>query len=173
MKAKVVLVSLRSNPAFVQFLVAYAKALRELGHEVEFLLDPTYRRFKELQETAAIFTLDQTQWPTSWTHAVFLNPSVENRKLAVGLRRQSIKILYVLHEPWQLSLRYLWDEGFLATCKAVTAHRVTIPSLKLADTVILASRYGLDQYRKADVKFNRNSVYFPLILDDEAPGDIA
>lgn len=172
MKAKVALVSLRSNPAFIQFLLAYAKALRELGHEVEFLLDPAYRRFKELQETAPIFTLDQTQRSTSWTHAVFLNPSVENRKLAAVLRRQGTRILYVLHEPWQLSVRYLWGEGFLATCKAVVAHRLTIPCLKLADTVLLASRYGLNQYRKADVKFNRNCVYFPLILDDEAQGDV-
>ncbi len=173
MTAKVALVSLRSNPAFIQFLLAYAKALRVLGHEVAFLLDPAYRRFSELEETAAVFALDQIPLPTSWTHAVFLNPSVENKKLAIRLRCEGAKILYVFHEPWQLSLRYVWGEGLLATCKAIAAHHVTVPSLKLADTVILASRYGLNEYRKGDAKFNRNSVYFPLILDDEAPGDLA
>lgn len=173
MKAKIALVSLRFNPAFIQFLIAYAKAIRELGHEVEFLLDPAYGRFRELEETAPILGLNQVPARASWTHAIFLNPSVENRKLAIGLRSHGTKILYVFHEPWQLSLRYLWGEGFLATCKAVAAHRITIPSLELADTVILASQYGLDQYRKADVRFNRNPVYFPLILDDEAPRDVA
>lgn len=173
MKGKVVLVSLRFNPAFTQFLIAYAKAVRELGHEASFLLDPTYARFPELVNVAPIFELGKAPLANSWTHAVFLNPSVENRELAAALKRDGTKILYVYHEPWQMSLRYLMDEGLLATLRAALAHHFTIPILKLADKVILASRYGLSQYQKADARFNRNPVYFPLIFDDDAPGDVA
>lgn len=173
MKAKVAIVSLRFNPAFVQFLIAYAKAIRELGNEAVFLLDPAYRRFPGLESRAQIFELSRAPFVTRWTHALFLNPSIDNRKLAIALKQQGTKILYVYHEPWQMSLNYLRDEGLRATIKSALAHHFTIPVLRLADTILLGSRYGLSVYQKSDVRFNQNSAYFPLIFDDEAPDNLA
>jgi glycosyltransferase involved in cell wall biosynthesis len=169
--AKVVIVSLRFNPAFIQFLIAYGKAMRSLGHETAFMLDPGYRRFPELEAEAPVYSAeDGRQRP--WTHAVFLNPSVDNRELAGALKRSGTKILYLFHEPWQMSFRHLRTEGVGETMKAIVAHRATVPVLKLADTVILGSRHGLSVYEKSDARFNRSAVYIPLIMDDEAPADV-
>jgi glycosyltransferase involved in cell wall biosynthesis len=68
-----------------------------------------------------------------------------------------------------MSLDYLRTEGLLGTLKAVMAHHVTVPALKLADTVILPSRYGLRVYRNSDARYNENAIYLPLMYDDEEP----
>jgi len=168
---KVVIVSLRFNPAFIQFLIAYAKAVRELGYQAAFLLDPTYRRFAEVESAAPIFGVESA-YGQQWTHAVFLNPAIQNRDIAAALKREGAKVLYIFHEPWDMSLGYLRSEGVASTMKAILAHRATIPVLKLADTVILASRYGMKVYEKGDARFNGNCVHIPLIMEDEAPENI-
>jgi hypothetical protein len=167
MKTKVALVSLRFNPAFIQHLIAYAKAMRELGHEAEFLLDSAYRAFPELDDVAPVRNFGADGNAMTCKHAVFLNPSVKNEDLAKTFKRNGTKILYVFHEPWQMSFDYLWSEGLVATLKAIMAHHVTVPALRLADTVLLPSRYGLRKYEKPDVKYNGNCIALPLLFDDE------
>jgi glycosyltransferase involved in cell wall biosynthesis len=122
--------------------------------------------------SSPVFSLEDGQRP-SWTHAVILNPSVRNRELAVSLKGAGAKVLYVFHEPWQVSMNHLRTEGFRDTIRAIVAHRATVPVLKLADTVILASRRGLDIYESTDARFNHNSAYIPLIMDDEALANVA
>ena len=108
-----------------------------------------------------------------WTHAVFQNPSTENRTVAGLLKQAGTKILYVYHEPWQQLPSYLRGEGLSGTLKAILAHHTSVSVLKLADTVMLASQYGLNEYGKSDVRYNRNSEYIPLLFDDDAPKNIA
>lgn len=170
-KAKVVIISLRFNPAFLQFLAAYAKAVRALDYDVAFLLDPEYRRFPEIENTAPVFFPEAIS-EQNWSHAIFLNPSVSNREAAAALRRKGVRILYIFHEPWQLSLRYLSVEGPVATIRGFIAHRATVPVLKLADSVMIPSQWGLKIYQRTDARFNPQAVYMPLIMDDEAPADL-
>ncbi len=167
MRKKVAVVSLRFNPAFIQHLVAYAKAMRELGHDPEFLLNRSYRDFPELEVAANLREIGTDSLAITWNYAVFLNPSPENEKLANALKRKGTKILYVYHEPWQMSPGYIWSQGLIGTLRAIMAHHLTIPALKLADTVILPSRNALREYQKSDAEYNRNCIYFPLIYDDE------
>jgi len=61
MNQRVALVSLRFNPAFIQFLIAYAKAVRALGYEPGFVLDPAYRRFTELKDVAPLFGFEEAR----------------------------------------------------------------------------------------------------------------
>lgn len=168
MKTKVALVSLRFNPAFIQHLIAYAKAMRELGHEPEFLLNSAYRTFPELDDVAPVKNVGADLNALAYRHAVFLNPSVENEDLAKTFKRNDARILYIFHEPWQMCFDYLWSEGFVATLKAIMAHHVTVPALRLADTVLLPSQYGLREYKKSDVKYNGNCIELPLLFDDES-----
>jgi glycosyltransferase involved in cell wall biosynthesis len=148
-------------------MTAYAKALRELGPEPHFLVDPAYRRFPELENIAPITDFAGDRTALSCTHALFMNPSVENRKLAVLLKQQGARILYLYHEPWHMTLRWIIDEGLASTARFTVAHHFTIPVLKLADTVILASRYGMSEYDQSDIRYNRNRVCIPLLYDDE------
>jgi glycosyltransferase involved in cell wall biosynthesis len=163
-------VSARFSPAFVQHAIAYAKAMQALGLEVEFLLDRAYGAFPELSAVAPA-TFDcarDTVGPFS--HAVILNPSARNAALARRMKRGGAKILYLYHEPWNMSWDYLRREGIRSTAATIAAHRVTIPMLRRADTVILGSQYGLELYRQSDIRYNRNACYFPQIYDDEAVG---
>jgi glycosyltransferase involved in cell wall biosynthesis len=172
MRKKVALISLRFNPAFIQHLIAYAKAMQELGHDPEFLVDRAYRNFRELEVAACLREFSTDSLAIAWNYAVFLNPSPDNGKLANALKRKGTKILYVYHEPWQMSFNYIWSQGPVATFKALMAHHVTVPVLKLADTVILPSRNALREYQKSDARYNRNGIYLPLIYDDEGPETI-
>jgi glycosyltransferase involved in cell wall biosynthesis len=173
MKKRVALVSLRFNPAFIQHLIAFAKAMKELGHAPEFLLDRAYRNFPELEVVASIREVSDDSLAVAWKYAVFLNPSPANRNLANALKQKGTKILYVYHEPWQMSFDYIWSQGLIGTLKAIMAHHVTVPALKLADTVILPSRNALREYQKSDARYNGNGIYLPLIYDDEEQAAIA
>ena len=168
MKRTIALVSLRFNPAFVQHLIAYAKAVRELGYEPQFILDAAYQAFSELKDAASIRQELTCDSAGHQSHAVFLNASTKNRDLAIALKKNGTKILYVFHEPWQMSLRYLWNEGLLSGLKGAMAHHFTVPVLKIAHTVILASQNGILEYQKSDVRHNSNVAYLPLLYDDEA-----
>ncbi len=167
MKKKVALVSLRFNPAFIQHLIAWAKAMKELGHDPEFVLDRAYRNFPELEIVAFLREVNADSLAVAWRYAVFLNPSPDNRNLANTLKEKGAKILYIYHEPWQMSFVYLSGEGILGALRGTLAHHVTVPALKLADTVILPSRYALGEYQKSDAQYNGNAIYLPLIYDDE------
>jgi glycosyltransferase involved in cell wall biosynthesis len=172
MRARIAVVSLRFNPAFIQHLIAFGKMIRELGHDPAFVLNSAYSGFAELGAVADVFEPDFGHDGGALSHAVFLNPSVENQKMAASLKAKGTKVLYVLHEPWQPMLNFVWTEGLLPGLKGLLAHRISTPVIKLADVVILESRYGLKAYEASDVKYNRNCVYFPQIYDDEAPAEI-
>jgi glycosyltransferase involved in cell wall biosynthesis len=130
-------------------------------------LDSAYLAFPELDDFAPVRNVGADGNAIAYKDAVFLNASVANEDLAKTFKRDGTKILYVFHEPWQMSFDYLWSEGMVATLKATMAHRVTVPALRLADTVLLASGYGLREYKKSDVKYNGNCVDLPLLFDDE------
>ena len=165
----VLLVSLRANPAFVQHMFAYAEALRELGYTPAFLVDPAYDDFSNLQQAGLFLKSLPPALAANPTHAIFFNPALANLQIAKALKRNGTRILYLYHEPWQMSLKYLLDEGIRDTCKAILAHRFTIPMLRLADRVLVASRYALGVYQDSDIRYNPCVSYLPLLYDDDAP----
>jgi len=169
---KVAIVSLRFNPGFIQTLIAYAAAMRELGCEVEFLLDPAYCGFTELTAIAPVIQAHGSEVTGSWRYAVFVNPSTRNGELGASLKKQGTKILYVYHEPWQISLDFLRGEGLAGTLRAIVAHHMTVPILRLADCILLPSRTALAVYHTADARYNPRATYVPLIFDDDTAGDV-
>ncbi|HEY2469955.1 MAG TPA: glycosyltransferase [Terracidiphilus sp.] len=173
MRKTVAIVSLRFNPAFLQHLIAFAKAVRELGLEPQFLLDREYERFSELTQVAPMCHSYERSSATAWSHAIFLNASTGNPELAMALHRDNVKIVYVYHEPWHMSGQYFWSEGIIGTAKAIAAHRLTVPVLKLSATVILESRFGMRMYEQADARYNSNYVYFPQIYDDDVQVELS
>ena len=171
MSEKILLISLRINPAFIQHLIAYAKAVQALGYEAEFLLDPAYSCLPELRQAARILQPEE-HLEANWRCAIFMNPSLQNLKTARQLKRFGTRILYVFHEPWQLTWRYIKDEGLKASIVAALAHRFTVPVLQAADHVLLPSQYALQVYRAKDARHNANASYLPLLYDDDFRGDL-
>jgi len=171
-RAKVALVSLRFKPAFVSHPSAFGKACQELGSDVELIVDPAYAQFPELRAVRPITAHSGARFGCSYSHALFMNVSLENRRLAARLKSGGTKILYLYHEPWESSRRSFTAEGMLGGLGWALAHHVSVPMLRLADVVILPSRYAADVYRRADVRYNTNACYVPLLFDDETPGRI-
>lgn len=168
MKKKAILISLRFNPAFVQHLVAYAKALNALNFETEFRLNRAYEGVSDLAGLATIATESGVSEVCSPTHAVFLNVSTENADLAARLKQAGTRILYLYHEPRKVTLDCLKSGGLRDLFIGAAAHRVSVPLLRLADKVVLGSEYALDVYKRGDAHYNKSACYFPLIYDDEA-----
>lgn len=162
------LVSLRANPAFIQHMLAYAKAFRELGYSPAFLLDPAYDDVSGLRQAWPCLDSLGAALTANPCHAVFFNPAPANIRTAKSLKQKGAGIIYLYHEPWQMSLQYLRDEGPGATCTAILAHRFTIPMLRIADRVLVGSRYALRVYRSSDLRFNPRVSFLPLLYDDDA-----
>ena len=171
MKAKIGIISLRFNPAFVQHAIAFAKLIREAGHEPEFLLDDRYKCFPEFLTVAPVFGIECIQSLGGWTHAIFMNSAAENEKIGKTLKSRGTKLIYILHEPWQITWNFIKSEGAWQSIKTMTAHRLATPVLEICDRVLLASQHGLEIYRRHDAKYNPDCIYFPLIYDDTAPED--
>src|SRR5436189_4806499 len=127
---RIVLISLRFKPAFLSLLSAFARASHDLGFEVEFLLEAAYLRCPELASTRSVFCYSKNQTLDSYSHALFLNVSLQNKELASRLRNRGVKILYLYHEPWNPSLEYLRTEGVHGSVRAALAHRASVPMLK-------------------------------------------
>jgi glycosyltransferase involved in cell wall biosynthesis len=172
LKGRICITSRRFNPAHVQHLIAYAKLSRELGIEPVFLLDREYQRFPELQRLAKVIGPESDLVSEGFTHALFYNASTENVKVASALKKNGTRILYVLHEPGQQALKFLWSEGITTGIRGLLAHSLSVPMIKTADLVLLASRFGLKIYNESDRKHNVHCDYFPLIYDDDVSGDV-
>jgi glycosyltransferase involved in cell wall biosynthesis len=169
-RGRIALVSLRFKPAFVSHLAAFGKACQELGFEVEFVVDPEYARSPDLAAIARVTVYSDSMADNSYTHAVFANVSTANRDFARGLKPCGAKILYVYHEPWGSSLDFFRGEGIRGGVTGALAHRVSVQMLKLADAVILPSKYAARVYGQGDIRYNPNAFYLPLLFDDEADG---
>ena len=172
MIGRALLVSLRSNPAHIQLMIAYAKAIQALGLEAVFLLDPAYSRFSELGNAAPVLEYGKTHLDHHWDCAIFMNPSLRNLETARALKKHGTRVLYILHEPWQMSARYIKDEGLRAAGMAILAHRSTVPVLRAADHIILPSQYGLRVYQSTDARYNSSASCIPLLYDDDLRDDI-
>jgi glycosyltransferase involved in cell wall biosynthesis len=173
MSGRALLISLRSNPAHIQLLIAYAKAIQALGMKAVFLLDPAYGQFSELGNAAPILEFGKARLDSHWDCAIFFNPSLKNLETARSLKKDGTRILYILHEPWQMSAGYVKDEGLRAAGMAIVAHRSTVPVLRAADQIILPSQYGLRVYQSNDARYNRNATYIPLLYDDDLRDDMS
>jgi glycosyltransferase involved in cell wall biosynthesis len=173
MSGRALLVSLRCNPAHIQLLIAYAKAIQSLDLEAVFLLDPAYSRFSELGNAAPILEPGKARLNSRWDCAIFFNPSLKNLETAKSLKKHGTRILYILHEPWQMSPSYVKDEGVRAAGMAILAHRSTLPVLRAADHIILQSQYGLQIYRSKDARYNGSASYIPLLYDDDLRDDMS
>lgn len=170
MKNKVALISLRFKPAFVSHLAAFGKACQELGFEVEFVVDAAYAHFPDLAAIAPIAVYSDSIRENLYTHAVFANVSLQNRRLACELKSGGTKILYLYHEPSGSWSDFFRTEGIRGGVTGALAHRVSVSMLRLADAVILPSRYGADVYGRRDIRHNPNAFYIPLLFDDETLG---
>ena len=116
------------------------------GYRSELLLHTRYAQHSELESLEPIPLCGAEINARELTHTIFLNSSVQDAQLEKILKRSFVRILYIFHEPWQMSPAYLWRAGLMPTLKAWAAHSVTVPALRISDLVVLPSRYAMDVY---------------------------
>lgn len=162
-----VVISLRFNPGFLQTLIGYARLFKELGIQTEFMVSPLYTQFAELAAASPVISYNGGALSKGWDIAIFINPSVYNYRVGFQLKLYGSKVLYLYHEPWQMSPAYIWHEGLVNSMRAAAAHRATVSVLRLADRVLLPSKAALEIYRRADARYNSKALYFPLVFDDQ------
>ena len=172
-RRKAVVVSLRHNPGHYSHLVGMGKSLVDLGFEVEYLLDSPYAQVPELSAVAPVLYSSAESLKREHTHAIFVNISLQNWRVAAALKQRGARILYIYHEPWRYSLDYFVGEGLKRWLSSALAHQVSKAMLKHSDVVILPSEYALQTYAKGDVRYNCNAHSIPLMYPDEVNGSFA
>jgi len=170
-KGKAAVVSLRYNAGHLSYLIGLGKAFCELGYGVDYLLSPEYARFHELSAIAPVLPVNGNGLcANGHSHAVFVNPSIQNHRVAALFKENGTRILYIYHEPWKYSLEYLIGEGPLRWVRIALAHQASKLMLKVCDAVILPSQYGAQVYAEGDIRYNSNAHCIPTMYDDEGSG---
>lgn len=154
--------------------------LENNGHKVCLIIHKGYKRFCEnelfLQKKEIIYVSSKKDLSNIVVDvALFYNISFMDGYAIKKIRYKNpkAKVLYTYHEPWY---------GLNVWIKDIIEHRVklfvpirnigvrllAIRALRICDTVVLPSNKAKEIYNRHDIKFNHNTVVFPLIYRDEA-----
>jgi glycosyltransferase involved in cell wall biosynthesis len=165
---KVAVVSLHFSPGHVSHLFAYGKLLRAVGLEPLYILDQPYLDFADFTPVAPTLAA-QTYFASPHSYplqaAIFYNAAVKNASAARAMRQRRVEVLYVFHEPEPV--RYRMGVGWKTIPKLLAANLSSIAMLRRTSTVLVASDYGQDLYRKYFAKYNSRVYTIPLLFEDE------
>lgn len=172
MNQKVCIISLRFTPTCLSKLPAWGELFHALGYEVEYVLDPKYKKFEEFAKNDAAVAATDPGWSTSrrYEHALFFHPVPTNHVHARKLSNTGCKIWYFYDEPWESLGRYLGTESFFDVFKLLVAHYFSVRMLKLSHGVILLSQRAVSTYERQDIRLNRNYFKIPLLFHDDSDG---
>lgn len=162
---KVAVVSLKFSPGHVAHLYAYKELFSLITDEVEMFLVPEYEHFMKGKSSIS-YTKDIQAIIDSKPDCVFMyNISIHNISLAKKCKENSIRSVYVLHEP-RCSFRELLAEGN-DILKTIAANFISSSICRNVDKVLLASETGKNNYERYMLECNTNYAVFPLIFVDE------
>jgi glycosyltransferase involved in cell wall biosynthesis len=168
MPKKVAVVSLHFSPAHGSHMIALAKLLRELGHEVSFVLDERYLEFANFSAVGKVLSAKAyaaRKVYNGFDLAIFCNAAVNNHLVARDMRVQGIDVFYIFHEPDSV-WKHL-SEGWKEIIKLVIARYCSIAMLRQSSGVIVPSDCARGLYEKYFSRYNDNVHTMPLLFDDE------
>lgn len=164
-----VIASLHFAPVFASHMIAYARALHELGFDVVFILHPRYIGFADFETAGKVVRLSQARQWLATNHAdfaIFANAAILNPALAARLRFTGTDVRYVFHEPD--TIRNHIGESTKDLAKFAVASMASILMLFVCTGVFLPSRQALELYTRHFAHYNRNAVVLHLLFEDEA-----
>lgn len=136
-----------------------------LADDVEFFLSPGYEKY--IHAMSNVRYTDRIQAIiNSKPDIIFVyNISIGNLRLFTLCKKNTIKIVYMLHEPL-VGINELIAEG-RDIIKTIGANIINTILCAKADKVLLASEKGKIDYEKYMRKWNNHYDIFPLIFLDE------
>lgn len=164
-RSKALIVSLNFNPGHVSHLVASYRQMEELGYDAIMYVEKTFADF--MPEGIKIVT--STQQVPQCAVAFILFPSLHNLPLISRLRRLGARICYIFHEPMK-NLKHYRKAGvpYKSLAKLWVINRVNIMTIKRCHTILLPSHKAERYYAANPAYNNRNTMYLPLMFDDES-----
>jgi hypothetical protein len=164
-----ILVSLKFAPVFASHMVALAKALRELGYGITFLVDREYIGFSAFESLGTVVTRGSRVWSgtdsTKPEIVIFMNPALMNVTTALRLKRAGAEVWYMFHEPD--ALRHYFNQKPSDIIKLAGAKFCSIAMLLVSRGVLLPSQEALRLHLRYFGKYNRNGHVLPLPFDEE------
>ena len=164
------IISLNFNPGHVSHLRASYHQFEELGYESYYYVNPAFKAFLPKGSRALFFGEDK---PHAADVAIVWFPSQKNLHVIWSLKRRfKTKIIYCFHEP-VTSFKEYKESGY--TTKQVLIERVKdwigAYTSNIADAVIMPSKKAYSNYLAGKLYKNNNSIYLPLLYDDELTED--
>jgi glycosyltransferase involved in cell wall biosynthesis len=166
-----VVVSLNFTPGHYSHLAATCCLLQASGHEPAMYVHERFNTMDSAGRWPKVNSSEDLERLTALRAAVFWSPSLKNIGAMRALRRRGVRIVYVLHEPFDSIASYRRGGfGWPKVAKIVLASLAQARMVRLAHAVVLPSDKSLALYEKRYRWLNSRFARIPLLFDDEAEG---
>lgn len=161
---KIMISSLRFGPGHIAHLKAWYKLCTVCGYDVSMFTNNKYSDYIDSDKYKMLLNLNEVE--EYMPDVVLLyNLDTDNIKFVKWCRKKSIKVLYVLHEPY-MGIRELLKDGSYAYKQAVGSILNYI-ICREADRVMLCSDYAVENCEKYMKSAFKKHIRFPLVFEDE------
>ena len=144
---KAVISALRYSPAHIQLMIAYEKALVQLGCHVSYLLDSRYlncAEFRSYSRENIYLNINDIEENTCDV-LILVCAALDNVKLSMKCHAKKISLLYIFHEP-DVTWNRMKSEFPIGTLKLIIAGISSYITCKNSAGIIVASDYAYNQY---------------------------
>lgn len=165
---KAVIAALRYSPAHIQLMLAYEKALVQLGYQVSFLLDSRYlncTEFKSCSSENIYLNIDDIE-ENNCNVLILVCAALDNIKLSRRCYIKKISLFYIFHEP-DVTWHRMKSELPIGTLKLIVAGISSYITCKNSSGIIVASNYAYNQYIDSFRNANSKVKKIPLLFYDE------
>lgn len=160
---KILISSLKFSVGHVAHLKAYIQLVKSCGYEVAVYVNKKYIGF--LDRTSCVFFDSREQIKMfNPDIAIIYNTGFENVSYLNFCKREHIKTIFVLHEPY-MGIRELLKDGDYCVKEAIGS-ALNFYLCAKADLVFLSSKYASKNCKRYMPEAYKKGVEFPLIFQD-------
>ena len=170
----IAIVSTNFSIGHLSHLVALFKAIKKIGHEPKFIIHDEYYKYIDkknfLNIDLDIFLKKNYKYKKFKLNKVIIqNPGKDNYKFIKNVKRMDIntKIYYILHEPWTGFKNRLKSKNLYYVIKSFLYHIVDRLTIRASHKIVLPSDYAIKNYKKFNIKVNKNYIKMNLLFDPE------
>lgn len=161
---KIMIVSLHFGPGHIAHLKAWYKMCRLCDYDASMYVNKEYNKFFDCNKYKMLLSLDKIE-EYKPDIVLLYNFGIENLQFVQWCRKNRIKVIYVLHEPY-MGVRELLKDGTYIF-KQATACILNYIICNKATRVMLCSDYAVTNCKKYMRVAYKKHIRFPLIFEDE------
>lgn len=160
---KIMLVSLHFGPGHIAHLEAWNRLISLAGYKVAMFLDEKYLQYISCKKYNIYTKRGEIQLYKP-DIVVLFNFGTQNVKFVNWCKKNNIKVIYILHEPY-MGIKELVKDGSYIVKQTVACAMNNI-ICKNSTKVVLCSDYALQNCKRFMKSAYEKSVRFPLIFLD-------